>query len=412
MLTILCSKTQAAVEYCWRFKDANPDFHIFWIHAGSTVSFDVDYRKLARRLGLMGHTFNVDNDDMRSDVRDWLNENEKWLMVIDNADRYDDFFATEENEVEDSIQTALPWTRPCTAMIVYTSRHGRVGARLTDHPCVQLDVMSASDGLAMFRATSVSAPDDCEVLELLEALEFLPLSIAHAVAYLNFTKIPVAAYVRYVEVSDEKLLDMLGQNMDVRRRDPKAPRSIAKTWLVSFELICRLGDRTTNLFCLAACLERQSISSTFIVLFCDWTSQGSNSRSAQTLLELELPTTHAEISVAIAEFQSLALISYAYESNQLSMHRHIQAATLRHLSETGRLLAFIEQLAQFILTLREPKSGFAPKFTDSQLSPVAANLFFLLSEYHRHTCSNSDPGCELLEDLLLASLSLQLNSMR
>ena len=67
MLTILCSKTQAAVEYCWRFKDANPDFHIFWIHAGSTVSFDVDYRKLARRLGLMGHTFNVDNDDMRSD---------------------------------------------------------------------------------------------------------------------------------------------------------------------------------------------------------------------------------------------------------------------------------------------------------------------------------------------------------
>ena len=414
MLTLPCRKTQTAIEYCWRFRNMNPAFHIFWIHAGSKVSFDVDYRNLARKLGLTCHTANIGNNEMRDDVKDWLNGNEKWLMVIDNADQYNDFFAKAENEVEDSIQSALPCTRPCTAMIIYTSRHGRVGADLTDHPCLQLDVLSASDGLAMFRSSFQPSrgisPKDCEVLELLEALDFLPLGIAHAIAYLNFTNVSIAHYVHYIEVSDEKLLARLGQNIKIRRRNLKPPESLVGSWQISFELIRKIDNRTANLFCLMACLERQSISSDFIVLFCNWQCQGSNSRSVDMLCDLELPTAKADIDLAIAEIRSLALIISGPDMHHFSMHRYVQAATLRHLSDSGELLTFLEQLAQFILALRDPKSLLASKFTDAQLVPVTANLCLLLSGCHRHTCSNLDLSCELLEDLALASIRLQLNS--
>ena len=260
-----------------------------------------------------------------------------------------------------------------------------------------------------FQPSFEISPKDCEVLELLEALDFLPLGIAHAIAYLNFTNVSIAHYVHYIEVSDEKLLARLGQNMKIRRRNLKPPESVVGSWQISFELIRKIDDRTANLFCLMACLERQSISRNFVVSFCNWQCQGSNSRSVDMLCDLKLPTTQ-DIDLAIADVRSLALVTSGLEMHHFSMHRYVQAATLRHLSDSGELLAFLEQLAQFILALRDPKSVLASKFTDAQLFPVTANLCLLLSGCHRHTCSNLDLGCELLKDLSLASIRLQLKS--
>jgi hypothetical protein len=119
---------------------------------------------------------------MRDGVKDWLNDNEKWLLIIDNADRYDDIFAPAEDDADGTIQAALPWSRASTAMVIYTSRHDRVGTRLTDHECLCLDVLSDAEGIAIFRSRTSDLPSDEKVLRLLVALDHLPLSIAHAIA--------------------------------------------------------------------------------------------------------------------------------------------------------------------------------------------------------------------------------------
>jgi hypothetical protein len=63
-------------------------------------------------------------------------------MVIDNADAFDDLFGQTSGEVDDAIVDALLLSRPGTAMILYTSRHARVGMKATEDHCVSLDVLS------------------------------------------------------------------------------------------------------------------------------------------------------------------------------------------------------------------------------------------------------------------------------
>jgi hypothetical protein len=394
MLTTLRRKTQTAIEYCWRFKATNPDFHIFWIHAGSIARFDADYRRLAKKLGLPCYLFNVDNEDMRDGVKDWLNKTKNWLMVVDNADRYDDFFATEENDVDGTIHAALPWPRSHTAMVIYTSRHDRVGAHLTDHSCLRIDVMSESEGIAMFRSTFANASDDQEILRLLAAVDFLPLSIAHAIAYLRSTNVAIGVYLSHLEASDDGLLDMLGQDVDVRRRDSKAPRSVVKACQTSLELLSKTNPLAGNLFYLMACLERSDIRQEIFTLAC--ISQLTKDGSALSALSIELPISQGDIWTAIGEISSLALITYGLGQNKFSMHRHVQAITVRRLANEDRLLAFCELSALTITSTLNELGLEAPELSSyhDEFSPTIIRVMTLLSELHRHKCdTNTDTHC-------------------
>jgi hypothetical protein len=400
MLTIPHSKTQTAIEYCWRFRDANPDFHVFWIYAGSIARFDADYRRHARKLGLPCDPTSIDNDEMRDRVKDWLNENENWLMVVDNADRHDDFFATEENDVDGTIQGALPWPRARTAMVIYTSRHDRVGAQLTDHNCLRLGIMSESEGIAMFRSLSGSTSQDEEVLRLLEGVDFLPLSIAHATAYLQYTDVAIDVYLSHLEASDEGLLDMLGQDIDVRRRDSRAPRSVVKAWQVSFDLLCRLNEPAANLFCLMACFDRQSISTGLMYVACTLDQHSLEGKIRRLGINIKLPVSQGDIWTALAELASLALINHVSERRKSSMHRYVQAITIQHLVEESKLLAFSE-LSALCISAAVRDARF-----DDTIGRLGASYGWVSSLMkrlvHDHSVfSLEDPHYQLVKDLIL-----------
>jgi hypothetical protein len=388
MLNVSCRKTQTAVEYCWRFRKANPDFHVFWIHAGSIVRFDADYRRLAKKLGLECHASSFNNTDMRDGVKDWLNDNENLLMVIDNADRYDDFFAPPEDDTDDTIQAALPWSHASTAMVIYTSRHDRVGTRLTDHDCLRLDVLSDADGITMFRSRTSDLSSDEKVMRLLVALDHLPLSIAHAIAYLKFTNITIDAYLSRLEESEEGLLDMLDQDVDIGRRDLKAPRSVVKAWQVSFELICKRNKSAANLFCLMACSDRNDIPRDLIFFACDRSLRELSTRHIGLSIDVELPESQGDRWTAVGEILSLGLIAPRLKGMGFSMHRHVQAIVVRRLRDEGQLLAFAELLMQAILSMTESLDHGKDLVLWDLLSPTLDRGFSLLQECR--TCSSVD----------------------
>jgi len=346
-LTVSARKSQTALEYCWRFSADHPEFHVFWIYAGSVARFDADYRQLARRIGVDCHD-GIPISDVRGGVKDWLNTHDKWLMVIDNADSYSDFFGVEENDEGNLIQTALPWPRPSEAMMVYTSRHARIGAQLTAQDCLQLEVMSESDGIAMFRRKFRRSVSDEETVKLLTALEFLPLSIAHAAAYLKFTGIPVDAYLSRIEGSDEGLLDMLGQSVDVGRQ---AHTSVVTTWKASFDLIRKHNRAAADLFCLIACLDHQNIPEDLISVITDAEFAQMVEARRQQGFEIILPLTQGDRWTAIAELSSLALLTRggAMGGSTLSLHRYVRATTVRHLQDEGNLLAFSLSAAEGLI---------------------------------------------------------------
>lgn len=85
-LTSCHSKSQTAIEFCWRWIEENPHFSILWIYAASIQTFDAGYAELARKFRLPCSSPGSSKDDVRDGVKDWLEDDSDWLMVIDNAD--------------------------------------------------------------------------------------------------------------------------------------------------------------------------------------------------------------------------------------------------------------------------------------------------------------------------------------
>ena len=280
---------------------------------------------------------------MRDGVKDWLEENDDWLMVIDNADSYNDLFESGNSLSDDTIKTALPLQRPGSAMILYTSRHARVGTELTESHCLPLGVLSRVDSKNLLRCKLGISVDDEQVHELLEALDYLPMSICHAAAYLTFTKMSINDYLSRIR-EDEGLLEVLDQTVvDVGRRDAKAPRSVVKAWLATYDLIMKHNELAAHLFCFMACLDRQSISENIILTAASDEMEIARLESsllADGDLIIQLPKPSTGIEVALGELESLALITRDLGGRLFTMHRFVQAITIQRLSTNGSLNAF------------------------------------------------------------------------
>ena len=66
----LYSKSQIALEYCYRQKQRYPDSSIFWIHASTVARFEEAYKRIASEFEIPGR------DDPKTDVlqlvRNWF----------------------------------------------------------------------------------------------------------------------------------------------------------------------------------------------------------------------------------------------------------------------------------------------------------------------------------------------------
>lgn len=259
-------------------------------------------------------------------------------MVIDNADTYGDFFGHPHGETYVTIKDALPLPRPGSAMILYTSRHARIGEELTEHHHLHINNLSPNDSRRLLNNKLGTPVSDAHAFALLKALEYLPMSIAHAAAYLKFTKIPIQHYLSRVE-NDADLLDLLGSHhVHVGRRDGNAPRSVVKVILTTLDLLTLHNKHAANLLFFMSCLDRQNIPAPIIALAID-----ERTASKRRSLAIELPRSQAEIENAIGELESLALISRHVEGQSFTLHR------LVHLTLNHCMLADRTQTAYLLL---------------------------------------------------------------
>lgn len=74
-------KSRIAIQYCYRYRQKNPEAHVFWVHGGSRSRFGNDYRKMARLLDLPGRS-DPDADIPRL-VTEWLSDeaNGPWSVL-------------------------------------------------------------------------------------------------------------------------------------------------------------------------------------------------------------------------------------------------------------------------------------------------------------------------------------------
>ncbi|KAF3174044.1 hypothetical protein TWF751_005184 [Orbilia oligospora] len=209
-------KTQTALEYAYRHRH---DYTaVFWISAASettirTSFIDImqrivkeqaritwpesppDYQVIGSKLGIPGlidekGTINANLesfDNIRLALFSWLQlpGNNRWLLIVDNADDLETF----------SIEEYLP--NQGSGAIFITSRRPEFSQSAKQVGLEGLDSKSAVALLLNLAHLTDSGVLENEALTLVEKLGFMPLAISHAGCYIHETKLPLSNYLPY-----------------------------------------------------------------------------------------------------------------------------------------------------------------------------------------------------------------------
>ncbi len=118
-------KTQVALEYTYR-RQEKTSCSIFWIHADSEARFTQGYNNLAKIAGLSP---DLKGGDLLSVVKQWIEHQENWLLILDNADDLGIFKGTSSTTQEHQAQYPellrfVP--KGQTGTVIWTSRDGAI----------------------------------------------------------------------------------------------------------------------------------------------------------------------------------------------------------------------------------------------------------------------------------------------
>ncbi|UPX11081.1 uncharacterized protein EKO05_0001705 [Ascochyta rabiei] len=263
-------KSQIAVEYAYQVQEQSPPPWIFWVHAGTQARFREGYRTIAEAIKMDGWN-NPKVDHMRL-VRTWLcdESNGRWVMVLDNADDVSVFFHDIAQSRVAQSSDAL-WTEPLVnflpqkslGSILVTSRSYDVAYRLTgtETSIIKVGSMNEKDAFALLQKKFDGTIEKDEATVLINALEFMPLALTQAAAFINCRKprMSISRYVKEFRRSDRNRAYLLEQNMGDNRRDGEALNSIIATWQISFEHIRKQTPSAARLLSLMSFFDRQSI---------------------------------------------------------------------------------------------------------------------------------------------------------
>ncbi|KAF4634885.1 hypothetical protein G7Y89_g3214 [Cudoniella acicularis] len=120
-------KTQIALEFAYRRYDQS-SCSIFWVHAANYASFLQDYKTIAKSAELPD---NLENEELMSAVRGWIESQSNWLLVLDNADALQHFekeYASHHNGKSSNLYSLIP--QGVAGTILWTSRDERIVSSL------------------------------------------------------------------------------------------------------------------------------------------------------------------------------------------------------------------------------------------------------------------------------------------
>ncbi len=180
-------KTQAAVEYAYRYRDEYQ--HVLWVLANTHETLTSSYLALAGLLNLPEQGAQDQSLTVQA-VKNWLEQHDRWLLIFDNAD---DLSLVDE---------FLP--AGSSGHILFTTRAHVMSGRAQR---VEVEEMDAEEGaLFLLRRTTMLARDAplSSVSEavrtaasaIVDAVDGLPLALDQAGAYIEETGCGLSRYLK------------------------------------------------------------------------------------------------------------------------------------------------------------------------------------------------------------------------
>ncbi|KAB5581159.1 hypothetical protein GE09DRAFT_1168377 [Coniochaeta sp. 2T2.1] len=329
-------KTQIALAYAYWLQQTRPEVSVFWVHASSAERFRQAYASIAKQCQIPGY------DDPKVDllplVRRWLEGKDRgrWLMVIDNADDTQVFFGRraepatiDTSGLEGKVGSYIP---DCAhGSVLVTTRNKETGSRLANgkRP-IEVGQMDEDESDQLLRAKLDDEElDRDELLVLSSRLEYLPLALVQAAAFIQENSISVSEYLRLLGQSDQQLVDLLSGEFETAGRDSETSRAVTETWILSFEQIQRQNAFAGELLSLMSLFDRLAIPSVFL-------SHYSKQQQDQE------PRGEMQLTKALGALKAFSFVAED-KGHGFDMHRLVQLVTRKWLVRKGTIHLFATQ---------------------------------------------------------------------
>ncbi|KAJ5335664.1 uncharacterized protein N7506_005600 [Penicillium brevicompactum] len=349
-------KTQLAVEYGHRIRRHSPGTWVFWIHASNAARYEKSFRDLADRAKIPGRQDR--NANIFQLVGNWLRDESigKWVLIIDNID--DDVLLRKPSAIGQESQATGQSNAPTQPLLNYllenstgsfivTSRNKAVAFDIADHKnIIEVQPMSKAEGLNLLQK-KLDIPGMREgMVQLVEALEFMPLAIVQAASYIahRSPRCSVSQYLKKLQESDGEAVRLLNKEAGLHYRDWEAKNSILLTWQISFDHIRGVRSSAADLLSLMSFFDRQGIPESILraqqrremrkYLCAETIEDSSGEEDERSVSDLDADETFEDDITTLRDY---SLISVGVYSTVFTMHRLVQLTVRTWLETHGQL---------------------------------------------------------------------------
>ncbi|CAG1987975.1 unnamed protein product [Fusarium graminearum] len=355
-------KTQIALNYAYRRCDTDQECCVFWVHAENETTFAADYKAIGTKLGFDEQ---LNGTRLLNAVRTAIEAMPKWLMIIDNADNLNLFGVGRQAQAEDETEqqgNSMRYYIPCSPQgtFLWTSRDGHIAGTLVGASrCIKVQSMAVDEARHLLGSTLDNTSTTPEMLRgagtdaLLEELQYLPLAISQAGAYMKRLSMTAEEYLNHLNQGKTRWEVLKVSDTD-RHRRPEVSNSVLETWKISTEQIRAESKISYHVLHVTAYVDNQDIPEELLVAAAysfaideDQDEHENEQGSGIQISELEALQSVARLQ----EFSFLNLRRTEGCERRYEMHKLVQEAIrydlrIRSLSENTTCNG-IEQLEAF-----------------------------------------------------------------
>lgn len=277
-------------------------------------------------------------------VRRRIEENPCWLLVLDNADDLAAFgvgLRQSEAEPKQSLYDFVP--RGPGGTLLWTSRDRRIGGSLVSTKQA-INVTCMTDGEARMLLEMVMGKGVGKelqtVLDLLIELDYLPLAVSQAAAYIRRTSTSIPKYLLKLRERKQRWDVLFKTEFDRHRRNHVANDAL-RTWDISIEQIGQESRMAYNILHMLSFLDNQNIPVELIAKGAELMRSADDSLSVvPTCSTQERPEEDKDAVrtaiVLLQDFSFLRVRALDGLDDAYEMHKFVQEATQYSLSQPAR----------------------------------------------------------------------------
>lgn len=189
-------KTQIALSFARIVEEKHSDISIFWITAMSMATINKSFADIAQRLELQPGPNS--NEDIKELVKRHFQHGlmSRWMLVVDNVDDLD---------LVDELLEVLP--SHDSSITFFTSRSSEVVQALFESDALEIMKLGVDQAVELMGRLMLNKKlvNDSAMGELLQDLDYFPLALTQAAAYMNRNKTTPTTYLKRLRGTDKDM---------------------------------------------------------------------------------------------------------------------------------------------------------------------------------------------------------------